>query len=112
MCRDLRIRDQCRCRRELLQGCNCAEFLYECVERTVDFDLPFETKFLKNYDNFRRHLEDIVDMPDRLSDLLFRFLHQNQGKLSKRARENEFRQMTQTEIERIEEIYDGALGKE
>ncbi len=89
-----------------------AEFLYECVERTVDFDLPFETKFLKNYDNFRRQLEDIVDMPDRLSDLLFRFLHQNQGKLSKRARENEFRQMTQTEIERIEDIYDGALGKE
>ena len=89
-----------------------AEFLYECVERTVDFDLPFETKFLKNYDNFRRQLEDIVDMPDRLSDLLFRFLHQNQGKLSKRARDNEFRQMTQTEIERIEEIYDGALGKE
>ncbi len=82
-----------------------AEFLYECVERTVDFDLPSETKFLKSYDGFRRQLGEIVDMPDSLSDLLFRFLHQNQGKLSNRARENEFRDLTQSEIERIESYY-------
>ncbi len=54
-----------------------AEFLYECVERTVGFDLPSETKFLKSYDGFRRQLGEIVDVPDSLSDHLFRFLHQN-----------------------------------
>ena len=86
-----------------------AEFLYECVQRTVDFDLPSETKFLKIYDGFRRQLGEIVDMPDRLSDLLFRFLHQNQGRLSKRAQENEFGALTQAEIEQIERLYTEAF---
>ena len=87
-----------------------AEFLYECVERTVDHDLPSETKFLKSYDGFRRQLGEIVDMPDRISDLLFRFLHQNQGRLLKRAQENEFKDLTQTEIEGIERLYADGFG--
>ncbi len=87
-----------------------AEFLYECVERTVDHDLPSETKFLKSYDGFRRQLGEIVDMPDRISDLLFRFLHQNEGRLSKRAQENEFKELTKTEIEGIERLYADGFG--
>jgi hypothetical protein len=64
-----------------------AEFLYECVERTIEVDLPAETSFLKGYDSFRRQVEDVVDMPDSTVDLLFRFLRQNDGTLSRRARE-------------------------
>ena len=41
-----------------------------------------------------RGIETIVDMPDRTVDLLFRFLHQNEGTLSKRAREQEFASLT------------------
>jgi hypothetical protein len=44
-------------------------------------------------------------MPDRLLDLLFRFLHQNDGKLSKRAWEREFAALTEDEITRIEALY-------
>ena len=40
-------------------------------------------------------------------DLLFRFLHQNDGVLSKRAREREFAQMTDVEAAEIETIYAG-----
>ena len=40
-------------------------------------------------------------MPDRTIDLLFRFLHQNGGQLSKRAREQEFAQLTDAEADRI-----------
>jgi hypothetical protein len=47
----------------------------------------------------------MVDMPDRLLDLLYRFLRQNGGKLSKRARENEFAALTDDEAVRIEAIY-------
>ena len=55
------------------------EFLYGSVQRTIELDLPQEAEFLRRYDAFRNHLNLIVDMPDRLSDLLFRFLHQNAG---------------------------------
>ena len=47
----------------------------------------------------------MVDMPARLSDLAFRFLHQNEGRLSARAREKEFAALTDDEARRIEEIY-------
>ncbi|MHB1103423.1 MAG: hypothetical protein ACYC0C_11760 [Devosia sp.] len=82
-----------------------AEFLYECVERTIEIDLPAETDFLRGYDAFRRQIAEIVNMPDRLIDLLFRFLRQNGGRLSVRAREQELRDLTAREIEKVEDLY-------
>ena len=50
-------------------------------------------------------IQDIVDMPDRTVDLLFRFLRQNDGRLSRRAREREFAELTEDEVARIEATY-------
>jgi hypothetical protein len=86
-----------------------AEFLYRCVERTIDVDLPAEAKFLKAYYGFRRVLGNIVDMPDRTADLLFNFLRQNDGALSKRGRDKEFAKLTDAEIAQIESAYAGAF---
>ena len=47
----------------------------------------------------------IVDMPERRSDLLFRFLHQNGGRLSRRGREREFAALTDDEVGRVHFIY-------
>jgi hypothetical protein len=82
-----------------------AEFLYQCVERTIDVDLPAETRFLRAYDIFRREVANIVDMPDRTADLLFHFLHQNNGALSKRDRQHEFAQLTDDEVAQMESKY-------
>ncbi|MDX8521822.1 Fic family protein [Mesorhizobium dulcispinae] len=87
-----------------------AEFLYACVQRTIERDLPNETAFLQRYDQFRQHVDAFIDMPERLIDLLFRFLHQNGGQLSNRAREKEFAALTNDEAERIEEIYAQTFG--
>lgn len=81
------------------------EFLYACVQQTIEHDLPAEADFLRRYDAFRNRLDLMVDMPARLSDLLFRFLHQNGGRLSARAREKEFAALTDDEARRVEEIY-------
>ena len=82
-----------------------AEFLFECVARAIDVDLPAETAFLMSYDRFKAQVKRMVDMPDRVLDLLYRFLRQNAGKLSKRAREREFAALTDDEAARIERIY-------
>src|SRR5438270_1935474 len=82
-----------------------AEFLYECVRQTIEVDLPRETEFLERYDQFRARIEAMVDMPDRTIDLLFRFLRQNAGRLSRRAREGEFAQMADGEVAAAEEAY-------
>ena len=81
------------------------EFLYGSVQQTIELDLPQEAAILRRYDAFRNDLNLIVDMPERLSDLLFRFLHQNGGTLSRRRREREFAALTVDEVARIEAIY-------
>ena len=82
-----------------------AEFLFSCLARTIDIDLPAETAFLKAYDAFKARVSAIADMPDRLLDLLFRFLGQNGGTLSRRAREREFAGLTDAEAAEIEAIF-------
>jgi hypothetical protein len=45
-------------------------------------------------------------MPDRTVFLLYRFLSQNGGKLPKQAREGEFVDVSDDEIELFEHVYD------
>lgn len=82
-----------------------AEFLYECVRQTIEHDLPYETDFLRRYDEFRGRIEAMIDMPERTIDLLFRFLRQNAGRLSNRAREREFSALAEDEVNQIETIF-------
>jgi hypothetical protein len=82
-----------------------AEFLYSCVKKTIEEDLPRETDFLHRHDQFRAQIEEIIDMPNRTSDLLLQFLRQNGGRLSQRARENEFAKMTDAEVATAEQAY-------
>ena len=82
-----------------------AEFLYECVARTIEVDLPKEAKFLENYDSFNAAVQNLVDMPDRIVNLLFQFLERNNGMFSARARQKEFSALTDEEAAAIEELY-------
>ena len=50
-------------------------------------------------------IENMIDMPERTLNNLLGFLRQNDGKLSKRARESEFANLTADEVEQIEELY-------
>jgi hypothetical protein len=87
-----------------------AEFLFACVRRTIEHDLPSEADFLRRHDQFTARVQAIADMPERTLDLLFRFLHQNGGKLSRRARENEFEALTEAEADRVERLYKEIFG--
>lgn len=76
-----------------------------CVKQTIEVDLPRETEFLAGYDRFRARIEGLVDMPERTVDLLFRFLHQNGGSLSRRARGQKFAELTDAEAAAAEAAY-------
>ena len=82
-----------------------AEFISSCVLQTIEHDLPEEAQFLKRYDAFRSGVGGIVNMPSRTLDLLFRFLKQNNGRLSMRALDREFSGLTEVEVEQIEKLY-------
>lgn len=82
-----------------------AEFLYACIEQTVEHDLVEEVRFLRAYDAFVSRVGTLVDMPQARIELLWRFLHQNRGTLSARARTGEFAPLTDPEVVQAEQFY-------
>ena len=86
-----------------------AEFLYACVRRTVESDLPREIDYLARHDEAIRRIMDAVEMPDRIADNLVMFIRRNKGTLSKNRRESEFKQLRDDEMLLIERIVGDAF---
>jgi len=82
-----------------------AEFLFECVDHTITSIIPEEVSYLQKYDKMKAWLDDTFEMPDNMIALLVRFLSQNEGKLSKRAQNKEFKELSVDEIFQIEGKY-------
>jgi hypothetical protein len=86
-----------------------AEFLYSCVRRTVEQDLPREIDYLRRHDVAMQRIMNRVEMPDRLAANLILYIRQNKGSLSKRRREGEFHQLRDDELAAIESIVNDAF---
>jgi len=86
-----------------------AEFLYACVKRTVEQDLPREIEYLRRHDAAIHRIMDAVEMPDRLAETLVMFIRQNNGTLSKNRRQGEFSKLRDDEVILIEGIVHDAF---
>lgn len=88
-----------------------AEFLYGCVERAIDDDLPREIDFLRRNDEAMRRVMNTVEMPDRLAENLIRYIRLNDNRLGQNRRHAEFEQLADEEAAAIEaivrEVFDG-----
>jgi len=82
-----------------------AEFLFDCLDYTISTVIPEEVSYLQNYDQMKAWLDDNFEMADKMVALLIRFLDQNNGELSNRAKNKEFQEFTSGEIEEIEKRY-------
>ena len=82
-----------------------AEFLYSCVQETIDKIIPAEVDYLQKYDVFKSQIEQAFEMPDRMIALLVRFLEQGNGKLTNRAKTGEFSELTVDEVSQIEDLF-------
>jgi len=83
---------------------DAAEFLFACVQRTVEHDLPREIEYLRRNDESVRRIMDVVEMPDRLAQNLVMFIRQNKGTLSKKRRQKEFAALKDEEVISLEKI--------
>jgi hypothetical protein len=88
---------------------DAAEFLYACVARTVEHDLPAEIDFLRRHDGAVRSIMEAVEMPDRLAQNLVMFIRQNNGTLPRKRRANEYQQLTDDEVAALEAIVHDAF---
>ena len=80
------------------------EFIYSCVKETIDVDLPEELKFLLGHDKAMQRIGNMFDMPDNTIKKLIVFILQNNGKLSRKRREKEFKELSDKEMSEIENI--------
>ncbi len=79
-----------------------AEALFDFIRETIEVELAQELQFLVNYDNTKRPIHEIMDMPDRLIDLLIGGCLQNHGRLSKRKRNEFFAMLSDEEVAKME----------
>lgn len=88
-------------------GTQQAEFLYDCVNDTIENIIPNEVNYLQKFDEMKRYLENKFEMPDKMIALLIRFLEQNDGSLSQRSRKKDFEALSDIEISEIEQTFSG-----
>lgn len=79
-------------------------FLAKTIQETINHDMPEELEFIQHYDELKRELQNIVDMPDRRINLMITFLHQNKGIFPNRRRKD-FDKLTNEEIAHMETAY-------
>ena len=87
-----------------------AEALFHFIEQTIDTELTSELAFLANYDNTKKAIQEIVDMPDRQIDLFIRFCLQNNGRLSVRKRASHFDFLLDEEVDQMGKAVQSAYG--
>lgn len=79
-----------------------AEYLYSCIQKTIEEELAPELRFLTHYDRAKHAVEEIIVMPDKEVDLMIMSIVQNRGKLSKNKREKFFIKLTDDQVHRME----------
>ena len=79
-------------------------YLLETIHATLAEDMPDELTFLQRYDEAKKELQRIVDMPDRDINWMLLFLHQNKGVFPKRRRE-QFDKLSDEEILQMQKAY-------
>lgn len=88
-----------------------AEYLYTCVEDTIEYVIPEELDYLHRYDKMTAVINEVVSLPDHKVDLLIKVLRQNQGKLSKGKRDKFFEELADNEVTQIEDFHEQIFGK-
>jgi hypothetical protein len=81
-----------------------AEFLFSCVERTIEVDLPNEIDYLRRFDKAKKRIQDMIEMPDTVVSDLIMFVRQNKGALPRNRRRHEFAKMTDAEVVDVETV--------
>ena len=79
-------------------------YLAETIHATIKDDMPGELLFIQRYDEVRKALQHIVDMPDKDINGMITFLHQNKGVFPKRRRDH-FHKLTNDEIDQMQTVF-------
>jgi Fic family protein len=81
------------------------EFLFDSIVDTIETIIPQEVKYVEQYDEFKSYIDNEFEMPDKMVALLVKVLHQNNGTLSKKKKENDFNNLSDEDILKVEKAF-------
>lgn len=85
-------------------------FLSKTIQESIQKDLSEELLFLERYDELKRGLLQLVDMPDKRVNDIIVFMHQNKGIFPMR-RKKHFAEITEEEFKEMERMYRETFSK-
>lgn len=80
-----------------------AEYLFACIETTIQEDFSDELDFIVHYDKTKAAIQQIIDMPDLKIDRIIRCVAQNNGILGREMRKTYFHELSDETVSAIEE---------
>ena len=80
------------------------------MAETIATEWKTELDYLKSYDEIRRGMREIVDMPEKAANQFIMFVRNNNGVLSKSKRER-FSELTDDEVHALEAVIRRVLGE-
>jgi hypothetical protein len=80
------------------------EWLFHLIEQTIETELIDELTYLTHYDQAKKSIQNIVDMPDRKIDLFIQSCILNDGCLATKKRKRHFEFLTDSEITEMEKV--------
>jgi hypothetical protein len=80
------------------------EYLFACIETTLQDDFQEELTFIANYDRTKIAIQAIIDMPDLKIDRIIRCIAQNNGTLGRKMRSTYFNELSDEKILAIEQV--------
>jgi Fic family protein len=81
-----------------------SEYLAKSIFSTIQEDLSDELYFLQRFDELKKEIRQLIDMPDKPLNNIIMFLHQNKGIFPNR-RKKQFEEITEEEFAALEKIY-------
>ncbi len=81
-----------------------AEYLFECIDHTIHDHFEKEIEFLMKYDQTKRAIQSIIDMPDKYIDLFIKFAIQNNGVIGAQKKSKYFDKLSKQEINHLQKI--------
>jgi Fic family protein len=81
-----------------------SEYLAKAIFSTIQEDLFEELYFLQRYDELKKEIQQLIDMPDKQLSNFIMYLHQNKGIFPNR-RKKQFEETTEEELVAVEKIY-------
>lgn len=81
-----------------------AEYLYECIDTTIDRELKAELDTVSAFGKARKAIDARYDLPEKKKNLFLKLCWDGKGHVSKNKRKSQFEMFSDEELDRMESL--------